>query len=81
MSVVDGYNACIFAYGQTGSGKTYTMEGFADNNQWGICVRTLHKIFEILDFRKVSVIDGTVVYNLAAATSFTLGGSTMTPIS
>ncbi|GMH79153.1 hypothetical protein TrST_g6968 [Triparma strigata] len=54
LSVVDGYNACIFAYGQTGSGKTYTMEGFADNNQWGICVRTLHKIFEILDFRKAS---------------------------
>jgi len=25
MSVVDGYNVCIFAYGQTGSGKTYTM--------------------------------------------------------
>jgi hypothetical protein len=23
MSVVDGFNVCIFAYGQTGSGKTY----------------------------------------------------------
>ncbi|GMH73896.1 hypothetical protein TL16_g06314 [Triparma laevis f. inornata] len=54
LSVVDGYNACIFAYGQTGSGKTYTMEGMPEDNQWGICVRTLHKIFEILDFRKMS---------------------------
>ncbi len=25
VSVLDGYNVCIFAYGQTGSGKTYTM--------------------------------------------------------
>jgi len=27
LSVVDGYNVCIFAYGQTGSGKTHTMVG------------------------------------------------------
>ena len=27
VSVLDGYNVCIFAYGQTGSGKTHTMEG------------------------------------------------------
>ena len=26
ISVLDGYNVCIFAYGQTGSGKTFTME-------------------------------------------------------
>ena len=26
VSVLDGYNVCVFAYGQTGSGKTYTME-------------------------------------------------------
>ena len=25
VSVLDGYNVCIFAYGQTGSGKTHTM--------------------------------------------------------
>jgi kinesin family protein C2/C3 len=25
LSVLDGYNVCIFAYGQTGSGKTHTM--------------------------------------------------------
>jgi kinesin family member C2/C3 len=31
VSVLDGYNVCIFAYGQTGSGKTYTMEGTPDN--------------------------------------------------
>jgi hypothetical protein len=27
LSVIDGYNACIFIYGQTGIGKTFTMEG------------------------------------------------------
>ena len=30
VSVLDGYNVCIFAYGQTGSGKTYTMLGSQD---------------------------------------------------
>jgi len=28
VSVLDGYNVCMFAYGQTGSGKTFTMEGY-----------------------------------------------------
>ena len=28
VSVLDGYNVCIFAYGQTGSGKTHTMQVF-----------------------------------------------------
>ncbi len=27
MSVVDGYNVCIFAYGQTGAGKVNTLIG------------------------------------------------------
>lgn len=31
VSVLDGYNVCIFAYGQTGSGKTFTMSGPPDN--------------------------------------------------
>jgi Cdc6-like AAA superfamily ATPase len=26
ISVLDGFNVCIFAYGQTGSGKTHTMQ-------------------------------------------------------
>lgn len=51
LSVVDGFNACIFAYGQTGSGKTYTMEGSAANNQYGISYRTIQKIFHLLKLR------------------------------
>jgi kinesin family protein C2/C3 len=49
MSVVDGYNACIFAYGQTGSGKTYTMEG--ENGRYGISQRTIQKVFGMLQDR------------------------------
>ena len=37
MSVIDGYNVCIFAYGQTGSGKTYTMMGSADIGESSYC--------------------------------------------
>jgi chromosome segregation ATPase len=51
LSVVDGYNACIFAYGQTGSGKTFTMEGSQENNQYGISYRTIQKIFHLLKLR------------------------------
>jgi kinesin family protein C2/C3 len=51
LSVVDGFNACIFAYGQTGSGKTFTMEGTAENNQYGISYRTIQKIFHLLKLR------------------------------
>jgi len=48
LSVIDGYNACIFAYGQTGSGKTYTMEGSKSNGQYGISQRTIQKLFRLL---------------------------------
>jgi kinesin family protein C2/C3 len=51
LSVVDGYNACIFAYGQTGSGKTFTMEGSTETGELGISHRTIKKIFTLLDFR------------------------------
>jgi len=51
LSVVDGYNACIFAYGQTGSGKTYTMEGSPSNDQHGISYRTIQKLFTLLNLR------------------------------
>lgn len=33
MSVLDGYNICIFAYGQTGAGKSFTMIGASDIGQ------------------------------------------------
>jgi len=52
LSVVDGFNACIFAYGQTGSGKTYTMEGAEENNQRGISYRTIQKVFTLLSMKK-----------------------------
>lgn len=52
LSVVDGYNACIFAYGQTGSGKTYTMEGGSGSDR-GISFRTIEKVFNLLNYRVI----------------------------
>lgn len=43
VSVLDGYNVCIFAYGQTGSGKTYTMEGPPTDR--GVNTRALEAVF------------------------------------
>ncbi|KAI4314441.1 hypothetical protein L6164_027349 [Bauhinia variegata] len=45
ISVLDGYNVCIFAYGQTGTGKTFTMEGTEQNR--GVNYRTLELLFKI----------------------------------
>ncbi|MED6220556.1 Kinesin-like protein KIN-14R [Stylosanthes scabra] len=45
ISVLDGYNVCIFAYGQTGTGKTFTMEGTELNR--GVNYRTLELLFEV----------------------------------
>ena len=47
MSVMDGYNVCIFAYGQTGSGKTHTMEG-SDADE-GINRRALRELFALAE--------------------------------
>mmetsp|Transcript_34066 Transcript_34066/g.40067 ORF Transcript_34066/g.40067 Transcript_34066/m.40067 type:complete len:668 (+) Transcript_34066:232-2235(+) len=44
LSVLEGYNVCIFAYGQTGSGKTFTMEGTA--SQRGVNHRAISGLFE-----------------------------------
>ncbi|XP_050207091.1 kinesin-like protein KIN-14R isoform X2 [Mercurialis annua] len=49
LSVLDGYNVCIFAYGQTGTGKTFTMEG-TDQNR-GVNYRTLEQLFKIAQER------------------------------
>lgn len=45
ISVLDGYNVCIFAYGQTGTGKTFTMEGTEANR--GVNYRTVEELFKI----------------------------------
>ncbi|CAI8595519.1 unnamed protein product [Vicia faba] len=45
ISVLDGYNVCIFAYGQTGTGKTFTMEGVEQNR--GVNYRTLEHLFKV----------------------------------
>ncbi|KAL6570548.1 hypothetical protein OROGR_000098 [Orobanche gracilis] len=50
MSVLDGYNVCIFAYGQTGTGKTFTMEGTDEAR--GVNYRTLEKLFDIIQERE-----------------------------
>lgn len=50
VSVLDGYNVCIFAYGQTGTGKTFTMEGTEHNR--GVNYRTLEQLFQIAKERK-----------------------------
>ncbi|CAM9148410.1 unnamed protein product [Ectocarpus fasciculatus] len=44
VSVLDGFNVCIFAYGQTGSGKTYTMAGPPDSK--GVNTRALDELFK-----------------------------------
>ncbi|KAL8205915.1 hypothetical protein R6Q57_009466 [Mikania cordata] len=49
VSVLDGFNVCIFAYGQTGTGKTFTMEGTAENR--GVNYRTLEELFRLSDER------------------------------
>jgi hypothetical protein len=66
MSVVDGYNVCIFAYGQTGAGKSFTMIGAADignclkengdfDDLAGITPRAVSELFRLLNERTAQV--------------------------
>ena len=49
VSMLDGFNVCIFAYGQTGSGKTHSMQGYG--NDPGIYKRTFAELFRVLGER------------------------------
>lgn len=60
ISVLDGYNVCIFAYGQTGTGKTFTMEGTEQSR--GVNYRTLEQLFEIANERSE-----TFTYNISVS--------------
>jgi kinesin family protein C2/C3 len=60
VSVLDGYNVCIFAYGQTGTGKTFTMEGYQGNR--GVNYRTLEELFNVASQRR-----GQVKYEISVS--------------
>ncbi|KAG0554471.1 hypothetical protein KC19_12G094400 [Ceratodon purpureus] len=60
VSVLDGYNVCIFAYGQTGTGKTFTMEGSVANR--GVNYRTLEELFNVAAQRK-----GEIKYDISVS--------------
>ncbi|GKV33546.1 hypothetical protein SLEP1_g42045 [Rubroshorea leprosula] len=60
VSVLDGYNVCIFAYGQTGTGKTFTMEGTEQSR--GVNYRTLEQLFKVVEERKE-----TFTYNISVS--------------
>jgi kinesin family protein C2/C3 len=50
MSVLDGYNVCIFSYGKTRDGKTFTMEGNHENRR--VNYRALKDLFRVANERK-----------------------------
>ena len=49
QSTIDGFNVCIFAYGQTGSGKTWTMWGSEEGSKYGVTLRAIHELFNLVD--------------------------------
>ena len=63
ISVLDGYNVCIFAYGQTGSGKTHTMEGTPEDR--GVNFLALEKLFQ-----DVADLHDSQIWNIEIRVSF-----------
>jgi kinesin family protein C2/C3 len=55
VSMIDGFNVCIFAYGQTGSGKTHSMQGTKADP--GVYMRTFTELFKVAKDRKGWVVD------------------------
>eukprot|EP00931_Biecheleriopsis_adriatica_P116958 TRINITY_DN92533_c0_g1_i1.p1 TRINITY_DN92533_c0_g1~~TRINITY_DN92533_c0_g1_i1.p1 ORF type:complete len:747 (-),score=218.15 TRINITY_DN92533_c0_g1_i1:48-2063(-) len=49
VSMIDGYNVCMFAYGQTGSGKTHSMQG--SKSDPGVYMRTFKELFKVAQER------------------------------
>jgi kinesin family protein C2/C3 len=50
VTMLDGYNVCIFAYGQTGAGKTHSMQGTPSDP--GIYKRAFNELFEVAKDRR-----------------------------
>lgn len=77
LSVVDGFNVSIIAYGQTGSGKTYTMNGV--ESEPGISYRTMNKIFQLLEYKKMQEKYGPPTFQTSPLSASDFAAETTVP--